>query len=167
MSSTPANPDIDALLLFATALSSKRRPAELIEIMGAADLVQESVPAAPILAEAFRSLSTRGLLLEVDDCFALTPDALVMIEALSKKLDHPKKVLALKAALAAYVPSGEHPAIELDAERFSTTLQAFRASGKGAGKNMLMPKPKVVEELKKKRPGPWQGKAATAAKRKR
>lgn len=167
MSSTPANPDTDALLLLATALSAKRRPAELIEIMGAADLVQESVPAAPILAEAFRSLSTRGLLVEVDDCFALTPDAQRMIEALSKKLDYPKQLLALKAALGAYAPNGEHPAIVLGVERFSTTLQAFRASGKGAGKNLLMPKPKVLEEVKKKRPGPWQGKAATAPKRKR
>jgi len=167
MSSTPANPDVDSLLLLATALASKRRPAELIEIMGAADLVQESVPAAPVLAEAFRSLSMRGLLIEVGDCFALTADALAMIEALSKKLDHGKQLLALKTALATYAPSAEHPSIELSAERFSTTLQAFRASGKGAGKNLLMPKPKVVEAPKKKRPGPWQGKAATAAKRKR
>lgn len=162
-----ANPDTDALLLLATALSAKRRPAELIEIMGAADLIQASVPAAPILAAAFHALSTRGLLVEVDAGFALTPPAQAMIEALSSKLDYPKQLTALKAALAAHVPAAAHPAIELSAERFSTTLQAFRAAGKGAGKNLLMPKPKATEDPKKKRPGPWSGKGPGAAKRKR
>jgi hypothetical protein len=39
--------DVDALLLIATTLSSKRRPAELVEIIAAADLLQVAIPAAP------------------------------------------------------------------------------------------------------------------------
>jgi len=61
--------DVDALLLMATLLASKRRPADLVEIMAAADLVQGSVPAVNKLVESFARLGTAGLLVEVEGGF--------------------------------------------------------------------------------------------------
>jgi hypothetical protein len=42
-----------SLVLLATALAAKRRPAELLEIMAAIDLIQGNIPNETKLSEAF------------------------------------------------------------------------------------------------------------------
>ena len=58
--------DVDVLLLLASALAAKRRPADLAGIMAALDLVQKNIPAAPKLGEAFARLGSYGLLVARD-----------------------------------------------------------------------------------------------------
>ena len=54
--------DTDVLLLLSLAFSSKRRPAELIEIVAAAEIVQGVIPANVRLIESFSRLSQCGLI---------------------------------------------------------------------------------------------------------
>ena len=67
--------DHDPLVLLATALAAKRRPAALLEIMAAIDLIQGNIPNEAKLSEAFARLGQSGLLVERDDGVALTPAA--------------------------------------------------------------------------------------------
>ena len=53
-------PDVDVVILLATALSAKRRPATLAEIVAAADLIQGAIPYVEKLGDAIRWLSARG-----------------------------------------------------------------------------------------------------------
>ena len=52
--------DHDPLVLLATALAAKRRPAELLEIMAAIDLIQGNIPNEAKLSEAFARLGQSG-----------------------------------------------------------------------------------------------------------
>jgi len=54
--------DVDALLLLATTLASKRRPAQLAEVMAATDLLQGSIPLDVDLAAGFRRLAANDLI---------------------------------------------------------------------------------------------------------
>ena len=67
--------DTDVLLLLSLAFSSKRRPAELIEIVAAAEIVQGVIPANVRLIESFSRLSQCGLICAQGDGFTLTAEA--------------------------------------------------------------------------------------------
>jgi hypothetical protein len=67
--------DHDPLVLLATALAAKRRPADLLDVMAAIDLVQGNIPNEEKLSEAFARLGQNELLLERDGGIALTPAA--------------------------------------------------------------------------------------------
>ena len=96
--------DVDALLLLAMALASKRRPAGLAEIIAAADLVQGSIPSESKLGEAFHRLSMHGLIREAEGCFTLTPDAQKIMTGQPRKADAQERILGIKGTLSAYNP---------------------------------------------------------------
>ena len=147
--------DVDAVLLLATALAGKRRPAELAEIMAAADLIHGFVPFEAKLREAFSRLGEHGLICAADGCYALTPAAQEILAGLPKKADAAEHLIWIKGKLGAYKPKGEHAPILLTAEEVVAAIAAYRASAKGAGKNLLIPKPKAAEG-DSKRPGQWR-----------
>ncbi|MCK0507209.1 hypothetical protein [Aromatoleum anaerobium] len=150
--------DVDALLLLALALSSKRRPAELAEIMAAADLIQGSIPSETKLGDAFHRLSTHGLINEVDGRFTLTPDAQKIMAGQPRKAETAERIFSVREKLSAYEPAGKHAPIVLTGEQLAQAILAHRSAGQGAGKNMLVPKPKTVDDDKRpdKRPGQWR-----------
>lgn len=156
--------DFDALLILATALASKRRPAELAEIMAAADLLQASIPSGAKLAEAFERLARNGLLCAADGGFCLTPDAQVIVVPPSRKVESDERLYVIKERLSAYPVKGEHPPILLTQEELAAAILQHRQAGEGAGKNLLVPKPKP--EAEKKRPGQRQRKPLPARRRK-
>lgn len=149
--------EVDVLLLLATALASKRRPAELAEIMAAADLLHGSIPLDVDLAAAFLRLSTHGLIGEAAGRFTLTPDALTLMAAVprKKKTETPERLLAVRQELAGYAPKCEGTAIRLATEQVSAAILAHRTFLKSPGRNMLVPKPKTAVD-KAKRPGQWR-----------
>lgn len=149
--------DVDVLLLMATALSSKRRPAELAEIMAAMDLLHGSIPLDVDLAAAFVRLSSHGLIGEEAGRFTLTPAALEFMVGVKhkRKAEPEERLLAIKQELAGYRPKAEGAAIRLATEQISAAILAHRVFLKGPGRNMLVPKPKAAVD-KKKRPGPWR-----------
>lgn len=156
--------DVDVLLLLATLHAAKRKPAELLEIVAAIDLVQGNVPAAPKLCEAFARLATFGLLVARDGGFALTPDAETMVTRLPKRADTAERLFIIKDKLSEYSPHGEHAAVSVGEADVNAAIAAHRAAAALAVKNLLVPKPKP--EAEKHRPGQRQRKPMPARKRK-
>lgn len=149
--------DVDVLLLLATALASKRRPAQLAEVVAATDLLRGSIPLDVDLAAAVLRLSAAGLVAEEGGGLRLTPAALQLMERLprSKKAETEERLFAIREQLAAYTPAGDAAGIRLATEQFTAAIQAHRSFLKGPGRNMLVPKPKLAED-RPKRPGQWR-----------
>jgi hypothetical protein len=149
--------DVDVLLLMSTALASKRRPAELVEIMAATHLLHGSIPLDVDLVAAFLRLSTHGLMAEEAGHYSLTPDAAAFMAGVRyrRKAEPEDRLLALRQELAGYTPKGGGTAIMLATEQVSAAILAHRAFLKAPGRNMLVPKPKAALD-KAKRPGQWR-----------
>lgn len=156
--------DVDVILLLATTLASKRRPAELAEIMAATDLIQEAIPSESKLGEAFGRLTAQGLLSAVDGRFTLTPDAQQVMAGQRRKADTAERIFAVKEKLAAYHPAHEHAPVQPTTEELRAAVLAYRAAAKVAGGNQLVPKPKVPAD-DPKRASQWR-KAGAARRRK-
>ncbi|MCK9387170.1 MAG: hypothetical protein M0Q22_02090 [Sulfuritalea sp.] len=140
--------DVDVIVLMATTLSSKRRPAELVEIVAAADLIQGSIPFVEKLGDAIQRLSTCGLISATEDGFTLTPIAQEIMARQPKRAVTEELIVAIKSDLAAYNPKEEYPPILLTEEQLSTAIRAHKTTRKASGKNLLMPKPKVDRHFK-------------------
>jgi hypothetical protein len=156
--------DVDALLVLATALASKRRPAELLEIVAAADLLNNNVPGELKIVDAFERLSKNGLICEIDGGYALTSAAQAIVTDLPRKAETAERLFAIKDNLSLFNVKGEHAVVVLAAEQVTAAIQAHRAAGKTAAKNLLVPKPKPEAEVHK--PGQRQRKPMPARKRK-
>jgi len=143
--------DVDATLLLSMSLASKRRPAELVEIIAAADLTQGAIPSELKLAESFYRLSAYGLICEVAGGYTLTPDAQQMMAGQRKKADTEERIFGIKENLADFNLKGEHTPILLTEEQLGAAVLAHRASRKSTARNLLVPKPKPAEDSK--RPG--------------
>ncbi len=148
--------DHDPLVLLATALAAKRRPAELLEIMAAIDLIQGNIPNEEKLSEAFVRLSQNGLLVERDGGVVLTPAAESQIQALPRKGEMAERLIALRSLLVAYSTAADGLAVVIPADQLRAAMLAHRAAAASAGKNLLVPKPKP--EAAKARPGQRQRK---------
>lgn len=142
--------DIDAIILMATTLSSKRRPAELTEIVAAADLLQDFVPSAEKIRDAIQRLSACGLICASEDKFALTPlGQKIMATQPKKKAGTAEEAMpAIKAGLEACRPTAECAAIVLSEEQVAAAIRTHKLSRKASGKNLLMPKPKADRHFK-------------------
>jgi hypothetical protein len=141
-------PDVDVVILMATALSAKRRPASLAEIVAAADLLQGFIPYPDKLGDALRRLSTAGLVCAAADGYALTPAAEKIVAALPKKAEMAERLAALRSGLTAYAPTAAGAAINLDTELLAAAVKAHEAAKKTSGQNMAMPKPKPDRHFK-------------------
>ena len=93
--------DIDVIILMATTLSSKRRPAELVEIVAAADLIQGAIPFVEKLGEAIQRLSTFGLISATESGITLTPMGHEIMAKPPKKATAEEIIFAIKNSLAA------------------------------------------------------------------
>ncbi|NMG77366.1 hypothetical protein GPA25_21685 [Aromatoleum diolicum] len=147
--------DVDVILLLAVALASKRRPAELVEIMVAVDLIHGSIPPESKVVEAFHRLSTHGLLREEEGRFSLTTDAQSIMAGQPRKADMADRIFCIKEKLASWNPKAEQTPIVLTAEQLSAAIVAQRAAAAAAEKVVLVAKPKVPE-LGNKRAGHWR-----------
>lgn len=156
-------PDVDVVILMATALSSKRRPATLAEIVAAADLIQGFIPYPEKLGEAIRRLSALGLIGAAADGFALTSPAQKIMAELPKKADTEERLAAVRGSLAAYAPMGEHSPIVLTGEQLGAAILAHQTAKGSSGQNMLMPKPKPDRHFKVE--GRWRRASATRGRK--
>lgn len=137
--------DVDVLLLMATALSSKRRPAELEEIVSAAELIKESIPDEAKLIDSFYRISGCGLLQKVGAGYTLTPAAEDVLSGMRKKATTAERFSGVRENLAEFEPTGEHPHIALTHEEMAEAIKAHKLAAKTPGQNLLAPKPKVAE----------------------
>ena len=145
--------NVDALLLLALSHAAKRRPAELVEIIAAVDLTLEARPPASTLSESFSRLSEHGLICAQDGGYALTPNALPILSGHAKKANAQERIQNIKVNLASYRLKGTHEPVLVEEKRIAEAVLVHQSTRRSAGKkNMLMPKPKPVEEPGK-RPG--------------
>ena len=140
--------DIDVIILLATMLSSKRRPAELVEIVAAADLLQGFIPSKEKFGVVFQRLSTLGLINARDGAYALTPMGQKIIAKQPINAADEGLISALKSDLSVYRPKEEYPPIHLSDEQLSTAIRVHKLARKTPGKNLLMPKPKLDRYFK-------------------
>jgi hypothetical protein len=145
--------DVDVLLLLSIAISSKRRPAQLADIIAASDLIHGSVLPKAELKAAFHKLSAYGLILQVDDGYVLTPVALTILSVGRKRADNTERLQGLKLAISAYNLKGDHAAILVTEEHLSAAMHEHQLSKAHAGKNLLVPKPKPAIDPRR-RPKP-------------
>jgi hypothetical protein len=157
--------DVDALLLIATTQASKRRPAELVEIIAAMDLLQVTIPDEARLAEAFAHLGKHGMITAGEAGFSLTDDAEKVMAEQPKRGTSEEKIFRVRDDLSAFTTKPDHAAVVVTEEALSAALQAHKTSGEGVGKNLLVPKPKSDGD--KQRPGQRFRKPLPAHKRKR
>jgi len=143
--------DVDAILLLAMSVAAKRRPAELVEIIAAADLAQCAIPAEAKWSESIYRLSAYGLICEQGGGFTMTPDAQQMLSGHAKKAQTPERIYDIKEHLADYNLKGEHTAILVTEQQVGAAILAHRAAKAATGRSLLVPKPKPAEDSK--RPG--------------
>lgn len=149
--------DVDLVLLLATALASKRRAAELSEIIAGIELVQPALPAVAKIAEAFPRLSSRGLLVATEGRFALSPEAQTMIEELPKKADTAERLVALRPKLSAFRSNGESASILIEVEQVNAAILEYRAAAASARTILVLAKPKTEERPGQRRRKPFPG----------
>ena len=131
--------DVDVALLLSLAVASKRRPAELVEVITALDLVQGEVPSERKLADAFARMSACGLIVEADGGYALPPRAQEMMSNSRKNDDTAQRAARLKEQLAGYRADSEHAPFRPDPEQFRVAILAFRKE-KATGRSLGMEK---------------------------
>ncbi|RTL26910.1 MAG: hypothetical protein EKK49_17710 [Rhodocyclaceae bacterium] len=150
--------DVDALLLLSMLLATKRRPADMVEIVAAADLLDGGVGSEARWAEAFRRFATHDLIVEVDGRYTLTEAGLQLVHRLPKKADTAERIFLLREKLSEYEPAEKTPSIVMQEEQVAEAVRAHQASKSVGGKNLLMPKAKPAEEdaQPRRRPGGWR-----------
>mgnify|MGYP003590697027 CR=1 FL=1 len=132
--------DIDVLVLLALALSSKRRPAQLVEVITAAEIVQHVIPANLRLIESFSRLAKCGLICAMDSGFTLTSEAQTIMANPSRTNDTSRRIASIKEKLASYEAKSEHAPILLSAKEVSAAILAHRALSRITGNRLLATK---------------------------
>lgn len=164
--------DIDAVLLLAVALSSKRRPAELIELVAAAELVAGELPDEAKLIDSLARLSTHGVLVEREGGFVLSAEAQQALVGEPKKAEAGARIFWVRDQLSMLRTKAEHPAVAVSAEQVAEAVKVHQAAVKASKKNLMVPKPKPPEDngrgpnFKLRKPMP-QAKAKALAQRRR
>ncbi len=162
--------DVDAFVLLATGIAAKRRPAELVEVVAAIEMIHGAMPGEYRMSESFTRLASWGLLIAEEGRYTLTPAAEAIMAVPKKKADAEARVAYLKEVLAEYEPIDEpeegFAPLEVTPAQLVAAMKAHRLSAKDTGIAMLMPKKKT--EVDYTRSGPWKprGKSGSFAKRK-
>lgn len=157
--------NIDALLLIATTLASKRRPAQLVDIIAAIDLLQASIPDTEPLLDAFRHLGKHGMLRADENGISLTDNAEKIMATQPKGGRGEERIFRVRDDLSAFTTQASHAPVIVTEAALSAALIAHRVSGEGTGKNLLVPKPTTNGD--QQRPGQRFRKPLPARKRKR
>jgi hypothetical protein len=134
--------DFDAILLLAMSLAAKRRPAELVEIVAAIDLIQGDIPVARALFDAFHRLAQYGLIFAQDGGYTLTPYALNILSGQKKKATNEERILSIRLSLAECRIKHADALPQLTLEQIADAARTHRASKNSDIKNLVSkPKP--------------------------
>lgn len=147
--------DMDVILLMATTLSSKRRPADLLEIVAATQLIQGYAPDEGRLLGAFQRLSSHGLIVAEANGYRLTPPAEAIMATLPRKCETAERIIRIKEELSAYQAAEKIAPLDIEEEQIIAAIQAHKAAEAIAAKNMPPPNPRAADP-DAKRPGQWR-----------
>ena len=143
------DPDFDAPLLLALSLAAKRRPANLVEVVAAFDLVHSNIPLPAQFIDAFHRLSQFGLVVTQDGGYTLSPYALNIVSGHKKNATHETRILAIQQNLAECRMKKDHVLIQLQLEQMAPAVREHRASKSEPVKNITL-KPKLPEGTDKR-----------------
>jgi len=152
--------DVDVILLLATLMASKRRPAELPEIVAGVELIQGlqgTLPSVAKLRAAFSRLARHGLIKAEGEGFVPTSTAQELCAAATRKRTYADRLAGIRERLAATELADRHADVEIEDARWSAAIAAHRASAEGAGRNELVPRPKAEDARKRPGNGPGYG----------
>lgn len=138
--------DIDAVLLLAVARASKRRPAELAEIVAAAELVAGDMPDPGKLAEAAARLSTHGLLVAAGGGLALSAEAQQALVGEPAKAEPAARIFWVRDQLSGLRVEAGHAALELTARQIDDAIKVHRTTTAAGPKSVFVPRPKPPED---------------------
>ncbi len=152
--------EFDAILLLALAVASKRRPAALVELVAATDMLDGEMPTSFKMSDTVFRLSKHGLIMEAEGGYALTPAAEAIVTGQRRKTETAARVLYVNERLAAYEPAADASTsgpIALTTEQLGAAILAHRAFKNSTGKSWAMLKANTDEinyqRKKKWRPG--------------
>jgi len=132
--------DVDAILLLAMSLAAKRRPAELVEIIAAAELTLQTVPTAARLTDSLHRLGNFGLITETPEGYSLTAVAQLMLTGHAKKALPQERIRDIREHLADHTRPDEASAIQVTEKQVAAAIVAHRASRQQ--RSWLVPKSK-------------------------
>jgi hypothetical protein len=141
-------PDPYVLILIATSMAAKRRPATLTEIVAAADLIQGCIPYADKLDDAMRWLSNADLISTQEAGYVLTAEGEAIMAALPKRAEMEERIAIVLGSLSSLVPKRQGSTIELSQEQLDSAIREHEATKKRTGQNLAMPKPKLDRHFK-------------------
>lgn len=139
--------DVDAILLLAMSLAAKRRPAELFEIIAAADLTLQTIPTSARLTDSLHRLGNHGLITETSDGYELTAAAQLMLTGHAKKALPQERLRDIREHLADHTRPDEASAIQVTDKQVAAAIVAHRANKQQ--RSWLTPKSKPVWISKK------------------
>ena len=146
--------DTDPQLLLATLIASKRRPAQLVEIVAAAELLGCPVVSEGRWADSLRRLSAHSLILRDElGGLMLSAEGQELVVKLPKRVEPAEHLFLVRERLKAFEPASPAPAIVVPEEDFRAAVMAHGLLSRQGGDNLFMPKPKVQEEPAPRRGG--------------
>lgn len=160
--------DVDPLLLLAIALSSKRKPADLVEIVAALNLVQGAegkFPPEAKLIESMQRLSVHGLIESTGNAYSLSAEAQKIVAGLPRKGETDERVFNFKDQLSLYTAKERHAPVAVDEAQLTAAIVAHKKLLSDGKRSLMVPKPKPPED-NGRGPGFKQRKPMPAAKRK-
>ncbi|MBS4097393.1 MAG: hypothetical protein KGZ83_11245 [Sulfuricella sp.] len=125
------------------SVAAKRRPADLVEIVTATSLAQGTIPAVPLLSDAFARLTACGLIVGIDGGYTLSVDAQEMLSSRRKKDDNEKMLSRIMEHLANYECKDVYPASHVGEEQLLVAVKEFRAASISPVRSLLTSKPKL------------------------
>lgn len=139
--------DVDAILLLAMSLAAKRRPAELVEIIAAADLAMQTVPTSARMTDSLHRLGSYGLITETQEGYLLTATAQRMLTGHAKKALPQERIRDIREHLADHNRPADALDIHVTEKQVAAAIVAHRANKQQ--RSWLLPKPKPVWISKK------------------
>jgi len=140
--------DADAILMLAMSVTAKRRPAELVEIIAAADLLAGVIPGETKLSDSFYRLSEYGLICAQDGGYALTLDGQHILSGQAKKARSQERIRDIRENLADFHLKGEHAVVLVEPALLLAAINEHRKA-RSSGRSWLIEKPKPVWVSKK------------------
>ena len=142
-------PEVDAVVLLAISMASKRRPAALVDVVAAAALLQGFVIYPDKLGDAIARLSDKDLVQNSDEGLSLTEPAQQMMAGLPRKGEKEDHLAYLLGQLKIHRPQRQYPVIDFSMEALVAAVLEYKEAAKTPGQNLLKPKPKADRYFKK------------------
>lgn len=120
--------DADVLVLLALAVASKRKSANLNELVLGLAMVQAQLPSVTRLMAAFTRLSSHGLITGDAEGYRLSETAQKLMLGVSRKKESAEQIFSLREKLKAFTPDTSEAAFQPEEQQLTAAIAAWQAS---------------------------------------